>query len=451
MSMRRSSRGPMGLAVIVILVALQAAQGAAAAPRAAKPLMRPPSAAASNQMTLEQAPPALRAAVLRALGVSASPSSQQAELLASDRAAADAFGTSVAINGNGAWAVVGAPGKNSNTGAAYIWHRVGAAWNQTQELTIPTGMPGDAFGTSVAMRGAYAIVGEPGRDSPPRQNDGGAYIYHHAGGAWNLQAGLTESDPVSDDAFGTSVAISGSWAVVGAPGKNSNTGAAYTWQRVNAVWNETQELTIATGMPDDAFGTSVAISGNYALVGEPGRDSPPRQNDGGAYVFKQALGTWNLQAGLTESDPVSDDAFGTSVAISGQYAVVGAPGKNSNTGAAYIWHRVGAAWNETQELTIPTGMPDDAFGASVAMSGDYALVGEPGRDSPPRQNDGGAYVYQQASGTWNLLAGFTESDPVSDDAFGTSVAISSAGQYALVGAPGKDTAAGAAYVFFAPF
>ena len=151
-------------------------------------------------------------------------------------------------------------------------------------------------------------------------------------GARSQQAELTPSDGASGDYFGASVAISGSTAVVGSFPNDSYTGAAYVFVRSNGVWSQKAELTASGGVVGDDFGDSVAIDRSTVVVGAPGTDS----YTGTAYVFVRSNGVWSEQAKLTASDGIAFDLFGTSVAISGSTAVVGAQGSNS-TGAAYVF------------------------------------------------------------------------------------------------------------------
>ena len=161
-------------------------------------------------------------------------------------------------------------------------------------------------------------------------------MFVRSGTAWSQQAELTAADGAANDYFGTSVAISGSTVVVGAPSKNSSTGAAYVFVRSGTAWSQQAELTAADGASGDSFGTSVAISGTTAMVGAPSKDS----STGAAYVFARSGTAWPQQAKLTAADATAGDQFGYWVGISGPTAVVGAPNRNSGTGAAYAFVNV---------------------------------------------------------------------------------------------------------------
>jgi hypothetical protein len=209
---------------IALVVALIPAAGAASS--AGSGGAGRPGLARGSELSLSRAPAGLRAAVRGTLGVgngSVSSDPQQAELTARHGAAGDGFGDAVAISGS--TAVVGAPGKSSNTGAAYVFVRSGTAWSEQAKLTDPHGVANDDFGASVAISGSTALVGASGKNS----GTGAAYAFARSGTAWSRQATLKASDGAAGNNFGASVAISSSTAVIGAPFKNSTTGAAYVF------------------------------------------------------------------------------------------------------------------------------------------------------------------------------------------------------------------------------
>src|SRR5262249_23032652 len=115
---------------------------------------------------------------------------------------------------------------------------------------------------------------------------GAAYVFVRSGSAWTQQQKLTASDGVTNDAFGTSVALSGDTAIVGADGEASYQGAAYVFVRSGSAWTEQSELTASHGTAGDAFGTSVAVDGNTVVVGSPWHSS----SQGAAYVLSSNNG-----------------------------------------------------------------------------------------------------------------------------------------------------------------
>ena len=137
------------------------------------------------------------------------------------------------------------------------------------------------------------------------------------------------------------------------------------------------KLTASDGETNDEFGDSVAIAGDYALVGAH-YDIDDGKASGSAYIFTWNGISWNEQAKLTASDAAAFDGFGESVALAGEYALVGAVGDDdhgSMSGSAYIFKRDGSLWTQQAKLTASDAAADDRFGHSVALAGDYDLVG----------------------------------------------------------------------------
>jgi uncharacterized protein (DUF2345 family) len=321
--------------------------------------------------------------VRRALGGTGFGSSaqRQAKLKASDGAAFDAFGDSVAIYGS--TAVVGAPVKKSNRGAAYVFVRSGKTWSQQAKLTASHRAVGDDFGFSVAIYGSTVVVGAP---APGRGSSrGAAFVFVRSGTHWSQRAKLIVSHASAFQFFGNSVALYGSTAVVGAPGKNSNRGAAYVFVRSGSAWSRRAELTASHAAVGDEFGYSVALYRSTAVVGARYKDS----NKGAAYVFVRSGTAWSRQAKLTASHRAAGDEFGGSVAVYGSTAVVGAHAKNSNKGAAFVFVRSGKTWSQQAKLTASDAAAFDNFGGSVALYGSTAVVGAPGKNS----SRGAAYVF----------------------------------------------------------
>ncbi len=279
---------------------------------------------------------------------------QQAELTASDGVAGDQFGYSVAISGS--TLVVGATGRtvgsNTQQGGAYVFVQSGGTWIQQAELTATDGAAKDYFGYSVAVSGSTAVVGAWNHAVGSNTGQGAAYVFVASGGTWSQQAELTASDGTATDNFGGSVAISGSTAVVGAlchpvplgwtcPA-NPGPGAAYVFVGNGSAWSQQAELTASDGAAGDYFGQSVTVDGSTAVVGANGHMVGSNAQQGAAYVFGQGGQMWNQQAELTASGGAAYDQFGYSVALSGSTAAVGAhchrgSASNCGPGAAYVF------------------------------------------------------------------------------------------------------------------
>ncbi|MBK9336156.1 MAG: FG-GAP repeat protein [Lewinellaceae bacterium] len=364
------------------------------------------------------------------------------------------FGYSVAISGD--YAIVGAFGKDvsskANQGTAYIFIRNGnSAWTQQAILTASDGDSGDEFGFSVGISGDYAIVGAPGkRIAGSKVREGKAYIFFRSGASWTQQAMLTAADGSAGDEVSCSVAIFGNYAILGASkkdvGGNADQGKAYIFVRSGTTWSQQAALTASDGAAQDFFGFSVAISGNYAMVGAYGKTVNGNTIQGKAYIFLRSGIFWSQQAMLTASNGATNDLFGNGVAISDDYAVVGAPGKDVaggylDVGAAYVFVRSGTTWSEQAILTASDGKAG-RFGTGVAISGDYVCIGA--------ENIGGnrAYVFGRSGMTWSQIAILAASNNVPSDKFGSGVGIS--GNHILVGDVLKDglgANVGAVYFF----
>src|SRR5579871_392822 len=358
------------------------------------------------------------------------PTVTQVTLTASDAASSTRFGQSVAISGT--TAVVGAPSSGGTVGAAYIFISSGGSWQQQAKLTASDGVIGDQFGTAVSIDGQNVVVGAPFAASR-----GAAYIFTGSGSTWTQQAKLTGSDSVGNDQFGTSVGISGTTAVVGASNAVGH-GAAYVFTSASGTWSQQGELTDPDPVAGDLYGMSVSISATTIVVGVPGRAN----SKGSAFVYATSGTSWVQQALLIAADGATGDKFGSSVAVSGDSAIVGAPDKGGTftpIGAAYTFIRSGATW--TQQAKLQSSDGGGAFGYSVGLSGTTAIVGEIFNS----QLKGAAFIFVRSGATWTPQATLTASDIAIGVEFGTSVAIS--GTSAVSGSPLNTSQQGAAYVF----
>ncbi len=215
--------------------------------------------------------------------------SEQQKLEASDASADDFFGDSVAISGE--TVVVGAHGDDGaagfDQGSAYVFVRSGGVWSEQQKLEASDAAALDSFGWSVAISGETIVVGAPFDDGAAGENQGSAYVFVRSGGVWSEQQKLEASDAAYFNIFGTSVAISGETVVVGAVESGSQgtfQGSAYVFVRTDGVWSEQQRLKPSDAEDSAVFGHSVAISGETVVVGAPGEfraayvyvaDNPP--------------------------------------------------------------------------------------------------------------------------------------------------------------------------------
>ena len=381
------------------------------------------------------------------------------KLTANDAAPYDGFGAAVAISGD--TVVVGAPSDDdagTASGSAYVFVRSGGTWREQQKLTASDANARDVFGGAVAINGDAIVVGAC-HSVYPFFSSGAAYVFVRSGGVWSQQQKLTAGDAAPYDAFGCSVAVSGNTVVVGAPAFNMSApryppGSAYVFDRIGSLWIQEAKLNASDAVNGDFFGFSVAISGNTVVVGAPFGDSAAAANSGSAYVFEPAGSLWIQKAKLTPNDAAFFDLFGDSVAISGGAIVVGAPWDDdagNASGSAYTFLRSGVVWNQDQKLTANDANVLDQFGTSVAISGNTVVVGAPFGDSAAASDSGSVYVFKPVRSPSIQESKLTANDAAFLDRFGASVAIS--GDLVAAGAPGADTpnASHAGGVYLASF
>ncbi|MBN1256229.1 MAG: hypothetical protein JXA52_00835 [Planctomycetes bacterium] len=370
---------------------------------------------------------------------------QETKLTASDGADYDYFGCSVSLSGE--YAIIGAGSDDTggyNYGSAYIFKRDGTSWLEEDKLTASDGAFGDYFGKSVSISGDYAIAGAMFNDDHG-SNSGSAYIFKRTGSTWAQQAKLIPSGSAADDFFGCSVAISGDYAVVGAVGCDGiggDFGAAYIFKRNDATWTEQAKLVPADGELGDCFGCAVAISGDSVIIGSY-RDDDNGNDSGSAYIFTRDETIWKEEAKLTASDGALADWFGKSVSISGDDAVVGSYLKNSGAGSAYVFKRQGFFWSEQAKLIASDSEASDYFSYAVAISGDYVTLGAYGDDNSG-PDSGSVYLFKRFGSGWLEVVKITPDDATPNNEFGRAVFIS--GEYALAGANDEDDC-GAAYAY----
>lgn len=410
-----------------------------------------------------------------------------------------------------------------DSGAAYVFVRNGGSWSQQAYLKASNPGLGDYFGLSVAISGDTIVVGAPGESSAAtgvngnQANDdagdaGAAYVFQRSGSTWVQQAYLKASNTDMGDEFGTRVAISGNTIAVAAPNEKSNAtgingsqtdnsarnaGAVYVFIRSGSSWSQQAYIKASNTGVDDYFGSSIAISGETLVVGAKGESSSAKgvggnQGDnsaldaGAAYVFVRSGSSWTQQAYLKASNSEAADNFGNAAAISGDTVVIAAYWEDSSatgvngdqsdnsapvSGAAYVFVRSNGNWAQQAYLKASNTRYDNSFGYSVAVSGDFILIGAPLEDSDAvgvngtvgtgnRPSSGAAYFFVRSGSTWTQQVYLKASNPEMEDNFGLTVGAD--GGTLVCGAVGEDSDAisvngdqnnngapysGAAYVF----
>ena len=338
---------------------------------------------------------------------------KQVKLVAADLAADNWFGFSVSISEG--TAIIGAPlqsvGDVKWTGAAYIFgiHDQKREWVEKAKLVAEDAAEKAEFGHSVAISGDTVIVGAYLDPHDGKNKAGSAYIFVRDGDTWTQQAKLTPDDAEAGKNFGKSVAIHKHTAIVGAhldSQSGSKSGSAYIFVRDGDTWTQQAKLTASDAAARDEFGTSVSISGATAIVGSP-FDDDAGSKSGSAYIFGNNGGVWTERAKLTANDAAAGDGFGNAVAIDANRAIIGArlhDGRKPDSGAVYAFSRVAGAWVEQSKTIHKKDAEADEFGNAVAISEDFAIIGAYRRNLPDKGGmccdlgvDGGsAYIFHTA-------------------------------------------------------
>ena len=300
---------------------------------------------------------------------------QLAKITASDNAAGDSFGISVAI-GNGR-IVVGAyqdDDNGSSSGSAYIFDLAGT---QLAKITASDGAANDYFGYSVAIGNGRIVVGAYA-DDDAGSSSGSAYIFDLDG---TQLAKITASDAAANDYFGNSVAIGNGRIVVGAKQDDDNgetSGSAYIF---DLDGTQLAKITASDGAAYDQFGNSVAVGNGRIVVGADGDDS----YKGSAYIFD--LDGTQL-AKITETNRVDFHSFGISVAVGSGRIVVGTLA-NVYRGSVYIFDLDGT---QLTKITASDRAIAQYFGGDVAIGSGRIVVGAYG-DGDNGNYSGAAYIY----------------------------------------------------------
>jgi len=416
------------------------------------------------------------------------------KVVASDRADYDYFGKSIAISGN--LAIIGANeededinGLNTivNSGSAYIFRCDSTSWTQQAKIVALDRTAYKEFGISVDISGDFAVVGASHDSFNVDGTDtlawaGSAYIFHYDGVSWSQQQKLVASDRGAGDLFGFRVSISGNYAVVGAYKEDHDiadtdsmydAGSVYIFHYDGTTWNQQQKIVASDRDVEDWFGCSIDISGDYVVVGAYQGDHNTSGLDslisaGAVYVFHNDGVSWCEQQKLVASDRNGGDFFGSSLAISGDYLITGAPlededvdGANTQitSGSAYIFVRNDSTWTQQQKIVASDRERNDLFGFAVDITDHYAIVSatmecHDVNGVNPMSWAGSAYIFKREGTMWAQQQKIVASDRAGGKHFGNSVSVS--GDNIIIGTEMNSTdasgsnvkfIAGATYIF----
>jgi hypothetical protein len=361
------------------------------------------------------------------------------------------FGFTVSISGSAA--VVGAwfetVGTLTGAGRAYVFDASNGDLITT--LTSPSPQHLGEFGTSVAIDGSTAVVGAPDETDGTFADAGHAYVFNATTG--ELIATLTSPNSQADGGFGTSVAISDTTVIVGAPyeisGTTADSGRAYVFDATTG--DLITSLASPNAQPSGEFGLSVGVfvDDATAIVGAPNEMVGTTIEAGQAYVFDATTG--DLLNSLASPNAEVGGGFGKSVAISGTTVVAGSPyetvGTAVHAGRAYVFDATTAALIST--LTSLSPQTNAEFGDSVSIGVAGVAVGAPSETEGTTLQAGHAYLFDATTG--GLINAYVSASPQSVGRFGWSVGVATDDSTLVVGAyyenEGTAVKAGHAYVF----
>ena len=259
-------------------------------------------------------------------------------------------------------------------------------------------------------------------------------------------AKVVSSNRESRAEYGTSVAITENFAIVGASRETIASGAAYVYSKDNqGNWSFLQRLAATDPNEGAEYGGGVAFSENFLVVAAGRADVDGVQRAGALYVYDYQNNNWEFSSKLAASDMTNDAKLGmnpTSMDAEGNTIVAGAPGENGWMGSVYVFNEAGGTWTEAQKILSPNPQTNEVFGIGVALSGDYLVVGANEVDG----RKGAAYVYEKnGNGEFEYSQTLMASDAANDAFFGTAVSID--GDQMIIGAYGANAEQGAAYIF----
>jgi choice-of-anchor B domain-containing protein len=305
-----------------------------------------------------------------------------------------------------------------------------------------------SFGAAAGVAGGDVLFGQTTYDREP----GSIYVYRQTDGTWREAAKLHASDGIPGDMFGSTIAVDGDRMVVGASLADSGRGAAYVFERgPQGTWREAARLLPADSSRRDSLGTGVALRGDVALVAYG--STPDSGSTRQILAFRRdPSGTWRPIAPIQVPgvNPVERFARGV-IALGEGFAAVSAAGRDSATGVVWVFPARAEGWGEPVVLTGPEKR--SAFGSALAFVGDRLLVGAPGLG----MNRGAVIVYEQEGDAWREVGRVEPEAPSQPPApvqpgqgppphwlfFG--VTIVPAGDGMWVGAPAANRFRGAIY------
>tara|TARA_R110002111_G_scaffold144910_2_gene211248 strand:+ start:60150 stop:84038 length:23889 start_codon:yes stop_codon:yes gene_type:complete len=324
-------------------------------------------------------------------------------------------------------------------GAAFIYVRnqqgtpddlTDDTWEYQAILFAPDGKSGDYFGSSVAIHGDTAVVGAKLAATGDQSSDTGAvYIYKRTGSVWTFQQKIVAADSIDGDEFGSLVAIEGDTIVVRAAEADSEKGAVYIFNLSDELWSESAKF-IDQSLPQWSswtdFGSSLDINNSTIVIGSR-NDGESAIGAGAVFIVTRENGTWSVTQKLKPISTSLIRSFGSSVAIAGNTLVVGAPDSYKpayyDLGAVLTFTLEDGIWMQSKVLYAADTTNYSSFGKTVAFQDDLLLV-ESNNLQDGTNNNSEIHVLQLQGQNWIELNQFHVPDKDKDIHFGASLRFS---------------------------
>ncbi len=332
---------------------------------------------------------------------------------------------------------IGEPANPHQPGMVYIYRRADGNWSQQNKLSASDGKVGDSFGTSLSTDGDRMLIGAPDQ----ADGRGAAYIFSQAGeDPWSETSRIALADTNAEVGLGASVALNGDLAFIGAPNEGDGTGAVYIFRQAErGSWKQQARLANPDTSKGLSFGSALSVDGSRLLVGAP------QQEGGAVYAYvSNEKGAWIKEATLTNDQVDQDGEFGSTIALSGNRALIGAPDQAGSSGAVFVFQRNAdnKRWNASGRLVAYDSEPRYQFGSALEFAGSDAWVGAPNSD------DGMGALYHfkwdSNSNSWSGVTKVSGPDRKQGDQFAGSVAVGD--NIAVAGLVGADYGAGTAAI-----
>lgn len=312
-------------------------------------------------------------------------------LVSSNSSVGDRFGSS--ISGSGDHLFIGATEFADNAGIVYVFEKGNdGTWKETATLQAHETEAGDRFGSSVAVADGWGMV----TASAKNENSGSVYVFQYSGSSWTEVQELNGNSSAEGQEFGAALAIRENRFVVGAPGTDENRGAVYVYERADGAseWSQTDVIRDREELAQDRFGSSVALDLNRIAVGVP----MANQFTGRLEVLVRRRTSWFFfSRAVPEVTEGERRGLGSALAFDGRRLWASAPLENLRTGVVVDFSN---DFKEVFELTGAESSEGSRFGSSIAVSGDIAIIGMPGHD----YGEGIAAIFERSDDEWSQVA-----------------------------------------------